>query len=492
MIRVRPAGGRSGRAALAVPGGSVAERRGGRPAARRRVLSSAASAPRPWRLLVAGCVALAALSLLGPAEPTYDPWAWIIWGRDITQGDLDTVEGPSWKPLPILFTTPFALLGEAAPYLWLLVARVGGLLAVAMTYRLADRLAGRWAGVIAAGSILVADEFIRNFLRGNSEGLLVAVCLWAIERHLDHRPRDAFLLGFGAALLRPEVWPFFGLYGVWLAWSHPRRRVLVATCFAATPVLWFVPEWFGSGNLLRAADRALHPNADSAAFAAVPFLEVFARSGIVLAVPVLAGAIVALVMAWRDRARPESRLALAFGAAAGVLMLAVAGMTQAGFSGNLRYVILPAALVCILAGVGWVGLLRAVRARGGPRAATAVAVALALVSVPLLVPPLGDLGHAMVRVKREADLYAAAPAVIAEAGGTRGLLSCGRLFTGPLQTQALAWRLRIHARVLDVASEERPPGTILVPRRLGPLAYDERFPIALVTDKWVVRRTCSG
>ena len=35
-----------------------------------------------------------------------------------------------------------------------------------------------------------------------------------------------------------------------------------------------------------------------------------------------------------------------------VLMIAVAGMTQAGFAGNLRYVALPAALVCVLAGAG--------------------------------------------------------------------------------------------------------------------------------------------
>jgi hypothetical protein len=28
------------------------------------------------------------------SQPTYDPWAWIIWGREITQGALDTSLGP--------------------------------------------------------------------------------------------------------------------------------------------------------------------------------------------------------------------------------------------------------------------------------------------------------------------------------------------------------------------------------------------------------------
>src|SRR4051794_822356 len=42
---------------------------------------------------------LAALSFLMPSAPTYDPWSWIIWGREIVHLDLSTVDGPSWKPL---------------------------------------------------------------------------------------------------------------------------------------------------------------------------------------------------------------------------------------------------------------------------------------------------------------------------------------------------------------------------------------------------------
>ena len=245
------------------------------------------------------CLGLAALSLLGPSEPTYDPWAWIIWGRQITELDLSTTSGPSWKPLPILFTTPFALFGDdAAPNLWLLISRAGGLLAIAMAYRLGSRLGGRAAGVIAGGSLLLADEFVRNFARGNSEGLLVAVCLWAIERHLDGRRTDAFLLGFAAALLRPEVWPFFGLYGLWLRVDRaaPARRSCSASS-RSTPFLWFAPEYWGSGDWLRAANRAHQPNPDSAAFADRPFIEVFRRSAPILSVPVLLGAVVGVVVA---------------------------------------------------------------------------------------------------------------------------------------------------------------------------------------------------
>ena len=58
---------------------------------------------------------LAALTFLAPSAPTYDPWAWIVWGREVLHLDLSTVDGPSWKPLPVLLTTPFALTGPLAP-----------------------------------------------------------------------------------------------------------------------------------------------------------------------------------------------------------------------------------------------------------------------------------------------------------------------------------------------------------------------------------------
>ena len=97
-----------------------------------------------WVLLI--CLALSALTLLFPSTPTYDPWAWLLWGREILHLDLVTDGGPSWKPLPVMFNVPFSIFGvEAAPYLWLWIARAGALLALAMSFRLARRLVGRGA-----------------------------------------------------------------------------------------------------------------------------------------------------------------------------------------------------------------------------------------------------------------------------------------------------------------------------------------------------------
>src|SRR6266545_7281706 len=89
--------------------------------------------------LLAACVVLAALSLLAPSAPTTDPWRWIVWGREVLHLQLSTVVpgAPSWKPLPVLVTTPLALAGGSAPALWLLFARAGALASLVAAARLA-------------------------------------------------------------------------------------------------------------------------------------------------------------------------------------------------------------------------------------------------------------------------------------------------------------------------------------------------------------------
>ena len=442
-------------------------------------------------LLVGACLALGGLSLLTASTPTYDPWAWIIWGREVAHGDLVTTLGPSWKPLPVLFTTPFSLLGDdAAPALWLVVARAGGFLAFAMAYRLGARLAGPWAGAIAAGALVLADEFIRNFWRGNSEGLLVALVLWAVERHLDGRRTHAFLLGFAAALLRPEVWPFWGLYGLWLvyqAWggAPPWRDIaLVFGSGALALVLWFLPEYLGSGDWLRAASRARDPNPDSAAFAAFPFAEVFSRSAAVLMVPVYLGGVIATAVAlWR---RDGLRIALA--AMATILMVAVALMTQGGFAGNLRYIALPAALVCVLAGAGWVELVRGAHRRWGvPVSAAAGAVVIAG-WVPFVAHDYSTLREDWDLIVKEADFYGPnLRAVIAKAGGEQQIKSCGDVFSGPFQVQAVAWHLHLHGN--EVGIFPFGPGTALA-QGGSHLSVDPRYPEITKTRRWTVGSSC--
>jgi hypothetical protein len=444
----------------------------------------AGGAPRPWRLLVLACLALAAVSLLGPSQPTYDPWSWLIWGREIAHLDLVTTSGPSWKPLPVLFTTPFSLLGDAAaPLLWLVVARAGMLLALAFAFRLAARLAGPAAGAIAVVGLLLADRFVSFSARGNSEGLLVALVLWAVERHLDGRRRDALLLGVAAGLLRPEVWALLALYGAWMLLAERRGGVpwrtlaLLAGGAVLLALLWFVPEKLGSGDVLRAASRAREPVAASPAQAAHPFLAVFANGSSALAVPFYAGALFAVVHAARRRAAVPLGLA----AMAALLMAIVGCLAQIGFTGNLRYVLLPAAVVCVLAGVGWVELVRAVRRR-------AVVAALLAVSAPFLVLGVVRLADQLDGVRAEAALEGDLPAMIALGGGEAGVRGCGQVFTDPFQTSVVAWHLHVHQGQLGIVPVRR--GTTIAPRGT-PLGLDPGFPLVAKSRRWLLASSCA-
>ena len=88
----------------------------------------------------------------------------------------------------------------------------------------------------------------------------------------------------------------------------------------------------------------------------------FARSAAILSFPVYVGAVIAVVVAWRGGATACSWRWPPWPT---ILMVAVALMTEGGFAGNLRYVALPAAFVCVLAGAGWVEVVRGVSRRWG-------------------------------------------------------------------------------------------------------------------------------
>jgi hypothetical protein len=407
-------------------------------------------------------LALTALTFLMPSAPTYDPWAWIIWGREVLHLDLSTVDGPSWKPLPVLLTTPFALFGSLAPDLWLFVARAGAIAGVVMAFRVARRLGGVPAGAAAAAAYAIAPWTLRNAALGNSEGLLVALALAAVDRHLAGRPKQAFLLGLGAALLRPEAWPFLGVYGLWLLWREPGVRRVVIAGFVALPLLWLLPELWGSGDLLRAAHRAHTPRANSAAFADDPIVEVVRQFGTMLtpALWVGLGALAAGLLLRIGSSRRDRRIAIALAVGAAVWVAEVAVMTNDGFSGNARYLIMPAAIVCVLAGVGIGWMVRALprRVAGG---ALAVAILAIVAAAGFAAPSVNRLDAVRASVYYQARLSDGLRDAVAQAGGRDRLLACGTPYTGAFQVPAVAWLLHQHTTVVRSASApgDPPPQT---------------------------------
>ncbi len=481
--------------------------------------------------LTAFSLTVAALSLLVPSTPSYDPWSWIIWGREIVHGQLIiTSSGTSWKPLPMLFTTPFALFGSAAPDLWLIIARAGALAAVIMVFRIAYRLTRRVgglfgeapdAGTLSAiapallagliGAVALALSASGGFLSastlGYSEGFATALLLIAIERHIDGKPRQAFVMGFFVALDRPEIWLFWGPYGLWLFWKDPAMRATIAAAAVLTLLLWFLPVKLGCGSFGCSVSRAVHPRSNSLAFASNPFeaeLSQAAWPTILLRLKIVAALLVLAVagLSWRTYRRdgltglrtPASRarmLAALLGIGGLAWFVVIAIMTQVGFSGNNRYLVLGSAMVdtCGAIGYGWAAyelavllgrLLRGARDRAATVASGAASGALrwgstGLLALVFLIGP-NWVGANFISIPRthgslvyQAHLRTGVSALIARFGGAAKVLACGSVMTEGFQVPMVSYALgvpetRIEAPPATPSVAGPPPNVILQTR----------------------------
>jgi hypothetical protein len=442
-----------------------------------------------------------------------------VWGREIIHLDLHTTGGPTWKPLPVIFTTVFALFGKAQPDLWLVVARAGAFAAVVMVFRLSIRLTHQigsyfttaperagglverligWlpallAGGIAALGLALSGGYISDNALGYSEGFATALMLIAIERHLDGQPRQAFAVGFLVALDRPEIWLFWGPYGLWLFLRDAGARKLVIGLFVLIPILWFLPEYWGSGHFLRGVDRAQQPRSNSLAFAKSPFFSELIDAAwptillrIKLAAAVLVLAVAPLIWhGWRRQGRaalqgPQARAQITT-ALAGVIGLAwfvvIAVLTQIGFSGNNRYLVLGSALVEICGAVAWgwtaqeVGnlvarlLARGRELGGGLLAQTGSVAAFAVVSVAFLTLPswiggnLIDIPRTHHAIVYQAKLREDVTKIVQENGGAAKLLRCGTVMTEGFQVPMVAWTLDVRTlRIEAPPAAGAPPG----------------------------------
>ena len=421
--------------------------------------------PLAW---VAACVALGVVSWAAlPTVASYDPWSWIVWGREVSDPHLSFVvgSGPSWKPLPFVFTTLWGLLGGAAPTLWVITARVGGLLGLVAAWRLADRLsgggrAGALAGLLAMAGIVLTQDWPYYFLRGTSEVGLIACSLWAVDRLLHGHRTQAFWLAVAAALIRPEWWPFLGLYAAWLWFADPGfagrpRRAMLLAGLALVPLLWFGPPWLGSGYPLLAATHAAeydgHLGPD-------PLRAVLARGANLQVAPLLiAGIVAVLVGALRDR----SRLMLVMGVSVVAWWAVVVAMTLDGFPGLERFFLPAAALICVLGGVGIVRIAQLAGELAGRYAAPVTVVMLIVligVSAALGAARISQAGAAPSAAAEAVATIDGLNRAVDAAGGHAAVYPCGGdasfvAVNHSVQT-ALAWKLhttlaRVGTRMTD-------------------------------------------
>jgi hypothetical protein len=421
-------------------------------------------------LVALAVVAAAALLIvITGTRPGYDPYGWLDWGYQTLRGSLDLGGAPSWKPFTYLFNVPYALFGHFALWLWMLTAVsvslagavFGGRIAYRLTAADADRRSadaeGRPTGadrrpsgtradgrrrcaaiaaaIFAGASVLGIQDYFHYVLSAQSDSMLVTFCLAAIDCHLGGRHRWAWWLGAIAALGRPEVWPFVGLYAIWAWLKIPKMRWMLYAGVLINAFLWFgVPTITNgrpniAGQLALKSPRELHSNKVVGTFdryAALDFL------------PLELAALLGLVLAYLRRNWVYITLA------AGVLTWVVVeiAFTLHGFPGVPRYLFEPAGLTAVLAGVtlGWLLLDVSKIHRSLPSWA---GIPLAVILVGAMIPDAitqvraehKDVFHERARTKQINRLASYLNAL----GGYQHVLKCGRPVVNVEYVSIMAW-----------------------------------------------------
>ena len=457
--------------------------------------------------MLVGCLALSGLSLLLlPRNIAYDPWSWLIFGREILHLDLNTrLAATSVKPLPMYIDTVLAVFGSsAAPILWLLIARTGALLALAVAYRLGARLAGPVAGIVAAVGLAASNEFLAYLLvQGMSEPMTAAAVLAAVDTYLAGRRRWALGCLIAAALLRPEAWPFLLGYLLWLAWPGSwLRRAIAVVVGIAIPFSWFVIDWFGARQLLRSAHAATQESQGGPLLSRQPGIATIRETWHLLSAPVeilfVVGFVAALV-AWRRDGRPN--LSVWLGVAALGWLAVDAVLAQGRFAtGAARYLLPGEALACVVVGILVADVVRVVR-RWTPRpgASLAAVVAVWLVLAAWLVPRALETGrqlHRNVALGKLAVRFAdGLPHAVALAGGRDAVMACGPVTTRSFQVPFVAWTLRLP--VGDIGYIAPSTGTVFQQNLEPKVPIAERTTYHYVgsagptAERWTVLSTCS-
>jgi hypothetical protein len=401
-----------------------------------------------WSAGIALVVFSFLLILWAKTRPGFDPYGWLVWGHQTLHWNLDTNGAPSWKPLPYVFTVPFAIFGKGALWLWMVTAVSLGLSGVIFAARIAYRLTGapperRYAAiaaaVVAGFAVFGINDYMHYILSDQSDPIIVSLCLAAIDCHLNKRHRWAVGLLVLASLGRPEVWPFAGLYALWAFRAFPPMRLYIAGALAVIPLLWFgIPAFtadspFVAGNLALHSPRALHHNQIFGTLERFINLHEW---------PLELAALVAIALAVYRR----DRVTLVIAAAAVGWVLVEVAFSLHGWPAIPRYLFEPAAVMVVLAGVA-VGrlLVEPPRLSSPPGLAAIGLVVLFLGSmVPAAVWDIRherkDLFHERGRTRQIHRLQG----VIAQLGGVAAIRACGQPVTEVGFQSILAWEMGLN------------------------------------------------
>ena len=406
----------------------------------------------PWLTTSAVILVISALLVLwARTRPSYDAYGWMVWGYQTLHGSLDLGGAPSWKPVPFLFTVPFALFGHYQMWLWMITACAVALAGPVFGGRIAFRLCGGgeldsdvqgvrryapWVAAIVAGAaVLGIEDYFHYILSSQSDPMLVTFLLAAIDMGLIGRYRWALVFAVLTGLGRPEVWPFLGLFMLWCWFKVPRMRWMIIAGIVLIAFMWFgIPTITNgrpdvAGQLAKGSPRELKSNqlvGTVKRFHEMQYLPVW----------IAAAFAVALAAVRRDR------IVLALGLGVVAWLIVEIAFAYHGWPALPRYMFEAAGVVAVLAGVavGW--LLRDLPqiVRGTPAwAGVGIAAVLVIAMLPGAVSRARaerlDLRHERARTHEISLLQSATLRL----GGTRHVLNCGQPVTDVGYVSSLAW-----------------------------------------------------
>jgi hypothetical protein len=419
--------------------------------------------PESWTLrayvsehpgIASGAVILAisaVLVLWARTRPSYDAYGWMVWGYQTLHLSLDLGGAPSWKPVPFLFTVPFALFGHYQQWLWMLTACAVALAGPVFGARIAFRLCGGGeprnesgslqrfapyaAAFVAGAAVLGIEDYLHYILSSQSDPMLVTFLLAALDMGLLGRYRWALVFAVLTGLGRPEVWPFLGLFMLWCWFKVPRMRWMIVAGVVLIGFMWFgIPTITNgrpdvAGQLAKGSPRQLKSNQLSGTISRFHEMQYL---------PVWIAAAVAVVLA----AVRRNRIVLALGVGVVAWLIVEIAFAYHGWPALPRYMFEAAGVVAVLAGVavGWLlsdlpRIVRGVPAWAGAVLAAVLVLAMLPGAVSRARAEHKDLTHEHARTHEIGQLAAVTNAL----GGARHILNCGQPVTDVGYVSSLAW-----------------------------------------------------
>jgi len=453
----------------------------------------------------AGWVAVPVLALVlwfvyGSGYVDYDAIYALLWADDLAElhrpPDMEATHSPTPHPLHTLVSIPLSLLGSGA---------LDGLEALSVlslaalgwfAFLLGARLFGAVAGVVLALVLLTRPVIVNQALTANIDVPFLALVLAALAMEV-RTPRRGWPvlvpLAF-AGLLRPEAWLLSLAYLAWLMWDDRTERAHareIALALSA-PLAWTAFDLVLTGNPVHslthtsdAATRIGRPQGPVRAVRLTPgYLADF------LTAPVVVAGVAAAVAALWLRVR-ESYLPIVLGLLGGL------GFLFLGFADLpllARYLMLPSAMLALLVAGAVAAPLWWVRegdrrARGLAVAASVIAIAALIASIPLSSDDLRD------RVEIAGDRHDADQALagfVDRRDAAGAIASCRPLQVEFFQTRPLVAYL-IERRPNDIETgrpERATAGSVLQSRLDRSQTAPPGFGVAARDDQWTLYGGC--